>query len=79
MKCKKIPYTTRKEVTAMMKFHGELKSGKPYLCSFCGKWHLGNKIPRKSDAGKIERIGRLKRRGMKILFRVIEDLCGVDD
>jgi len=77
MKCKKIPYSTRREALSITKIHGEARTGKVYRCPFCRWWHLGNKIPKKSDIGKIAQIGRLRRRGEKQLMRLIDKICGV--
>jgi len=73
--CQKIPYINRREAVATMKLHS-LQHGQPYKCRHCGFWHLGNKIPKKSDIGKIIENNKKNRRAIKRLFQLIDWLCG---
>ncbi len=74
---KKISYINRKEAYAVIKLHS-LGSVQPYKCKYCGFWHLGNKIPKKSPIGKIIINNKRKRNAMKTLLELIDQLCGVE-
>lgn len=75
---RKVPYVTRREAVATMKLSSLIsRSGQPYKCKWCGRWHIGHKIPKKSDVGKMVRINNRRRKSFKRLLELIDLLCGI--
>jgi len=77
-KCTKIPYINRKEAMAAMRLHS-VSSGTLYKCQYCGFYHFGNKIAKKSPIGKIIKINKQKRRAVIKILQLIDQLCGIDN
>ena len=75
-KCKKVAYASREEARCLLsRKKGMEIYGKPYKCQICGFWHLGHLPPKKSKVA----IRRKKhKRSMKKLFKLIDQICGVD-
>ena len=75
-KYNKILYINRREAVAVIKLHS-IKTVQPYKCKYCDYWHLGNKIAKKSPVGRIVKIERKKRKAMKLLLNLVDELSSL--
>lgn len=68
MRCKKTPFSSRKDATAVK----DEKYGKPYMCPICGHWHLGHRVSKKESRQYLR-----YKRAFKELMDMIDIFCGV--